>query len=110
MSDEIVIRRRFPNYVFDGKPLGDDKELYINRIKFTPDFYDLEWVKEKDEHFGIKGWFLSMFVFEDTTGIYALYEDNTMLCHAILEEGELDMLYFVADDNIHDKVMEYFDE
>ena len=107
----IVIRRRFPNFICDGRPLANDEEYY-NRFEHPEEFYELEWVKEKEEQFNIVGWFLSGFVYDDVVGIYAVYDDDQLLCHAILEEGLLDMPIISADVSVDDggvsKVIEYF--
>lgn len=42
----IVIRRRFPNFVCDGRPYGYDEEKYLHRLQSTEEFFEIDWVKE----------------------------------------------------------------
>lgn len=104
MNEKIVIRQRFPNFVCDGAPLGPPgSEAYYSRFDKTEDFYELDWVKNKNT-IGCIGWFSSneyiMAVYEDPDGF------GTYACHAILEEGKLDMDEFdLNEDGAYAKIM-----
>jgi len=100
---KIVIRQRFPNFVCDGMPLGPDTEAYYSRIDTTDEFFELDWVKEKQSV--IAGWFIS------DTFICAVYEGagglGTWAVHAILESGTLDIISFKMEED-YEKVMAYY--
>lgn len=89
MNNKIVIRQRFPNFVCDGRPLGNDNEAYMSRIDTSDEFFELDWVKEKSK-MGCVGWFIS-----DDEYIMAVYREDdgtgSCLCHALLEGGVLDI-------------------
>jgi len=74
---KIVLRRRFPRYICDGKPLGDDEEAYISRINTMEEFFDLEWVIKGYEW--VKEW-----------RVYKAYEKHTDkdMLMAIDQEGK----------------------
>lgn len=109
----IKTRRRFPNYICDGMPLGPPGDpAYYNEFESTDDFYDLEWVQEKKE-IGCIGWFQTTPDEYMGVCIMAVYKDpdgyGSYACHAILEEGELDMnTYDFNEDSIYVKIMEKY--
>jgi hypothetical protein len=107
----IKTRLRFPNFVCDGFPLGPPGDpAYYDEFETTEDFYNLEWVKEKD---GCVGWFQVPADEYSGPKIMAVYENSdgtgSYLCHAILEEGELDMdTYDFNEEGVYVKIMERY--
>jgi len=81
-GEKIVIRRRFPNFVCDGRPLGPEPELYLHSIIIEEDFYTLDWVKEIMSDPNFKSWFV------EAEKICARYGTDTAW-HAVVEEGEI---------------------
>jgi hypothetical protein len=106
----IKTRRRFPNFVCDGFPLGPPGDpVYYDTFETTDDFYNLEWVKEKHEGFDIRGWFINKDGYMGTC-LYAVYAEEdgtgTYFCHAILEEGEMDLPEYRLSEHIYQKIMD----
>ena len=80
----ITIRRRFPNFVCDGMPLGPDESAYLHSFEKPEEFFELEWVKEMPH---IVHWYLS----EEVGGsrlVMGKEEDGTYWAFAWLLEGE----------------------
>ena len=91
---KIVLRRRFPNFVCDGMPLGPDEAAYLSEVNSTEEFLELEWVKERY----FKEWRVSKHK-GTTIGSYDIGRDMLMgideegrhWAIAWILEGELDL-------------------
>jgi len=84
---KILIRRRFPNFICDGMPLGPEEEKYRHEINSTEEFFEIDWVKEKMENKDFKEWKLS----SEKQLILGQYSDGSWNVFAYLLEGELDL-------------------
>jgi len=81
-GEKIIIRRRFPNFVCDGRPLGPEPELYVHTIILEEDFYNLDWVREISEDPDFIKWYLH------DNNVCAEYTTGPAW-HAVVEEGEI---------------------
>ena len=94
---KIIIRRRFPNFICDGKPLGPEDSLYLHELDSTEDFFEIDWVKEKEQQ-GITSWSIVTSTRKSgRTYIIGNYGDGEYYAFAWIVEGELDLPEFIEE-------------
>lgn len=86
---KIILRRRFPNYICDGMPLGPNEEAYLSEINSTEEFFELEWVKKDCDW--IEKWRVSKGIVKDKDLLMGIDKEGQHWAIAYIFEGELDL-------------------